>query len=436
MFVCFQTFAQEWTKIQERSLTDVVLQVGDRIPFSELHNMINYPTKTFKFSDKKAKLFLLDFWATTCSPCIKFWPTAMRLQQEFSGDLQIITVNSYEDAKRIKSFLTKRKVIDGFEMLLPTACRDSTLWNNFPSGVLPRYVWIDSQGIIQAITNTKDVTSDNIRKWLTSGPLKMDNLHQLKLKYVNPTSPIFVNGNGGEKQDDVFLWSSSLTKGQVDNNSAATIYYNKVDGYGITITNTAIFYLYGHAYNNRIREFDYFDYLPTSRMEIVAKDTLKYYDDGTLGGNTFNYQLISRTPKTRQELVALMQQDLNRFVGLDVKWEKRWKKCLVFTMTDSTIATSRTHLATQIQMRDGKIVIDSVGVKDIMTVMEMGTSYYRDRKYPLIDETHYKGVITGIREDFDSLDPATLDQILSKAGLSLKFEMREVDVLVLRERTP
>ncbi len=58
-------------------------------------------------------------------------------------------------------------------MNLPMVCRDSTIWKNFPSGTYPRYVWI-SDGVIGSISFTKDVTSENIRKWITSGPFKMD----------------------------------------------------------------------------------------------------------------------------------------------------------------------------------------------------------------------------------------------------------------------
>lgn len=430
---CVNAFAQDWAKTPTRDASDVALQVGDRIPFEEFHNMVNYPKKSLVLTDRKAKLTLLDFWATTCGPCIKFWPTAMKLQEEFKGDLQIVLVNSFEGTKTVKKFLERRRQIDGFEMNLPTSCRDSTTWKYFPGSSLPRYVWIDANGVVGAITDGMDVTRDNIKRWITTGPFKMANLQRKKYFDVYPTKPIFVNGNGGERPDDVFIWSSSLTRGQNDIPAGASIDYDSLFA-GISVTSSPIITLLGRAYNNRLREFDIFDFLPLSRMQLIAKDTLRYWGDGTLGGNTFNYQLIAGETRTREQLLKMMQEDLYRYFNLEVKWEKQRKKCLVFTMFDSTLATKSKIVAPELKMRDGDIILDSVTVKDITTLMEMGTGYYRSARYPLVDETGYEGVITGIRERSHVIDPVTLDRILMKHGLRLKFEIREVDILVLKER--
>lgn len=428
---CFNSFGQDWAKVTEKPMSEVALKVGDKIPFTELHNMVNYPKKTYKFSDHKAKLTLLDFWATNCGPCIKFWPTALKLQKEFGPDLQIIPVNNYEDRKKIKAFLAKRKRIDGFEMTLPMSCRDSTLWKNFPSNALPRYVWIDQDGIIKAITDGKDVTRENIAKWISNGTLKLTNLRERKIISVNPVTPIYVNGNGGEKSNDVFLWNSTLTKGQSDNPAISYIYHDSIYGSGITVTNNPILFLYGHAYNNRFKENEIFDFLPLGRMQLIANDTSRYFGDGTLSGDTYSYQLLSKTEKTQEELLSMMQHDLDRYFGLKVKKEKQMKKCLVFSMFDSTLATKKNSLGLEAQMRGGKIILDSIPIKLIINVMEIATAFYRDARYPIIDETGYKGLVTGIREDSYAIDPKTLDKILSKYGLHLKFEMREVEILVL-----
>ena len=437
---CLMTsaLAQDWAKVPAtQAVTSARLKVGDRIPFAELHNVLNYPKKTYRFSDHKPKLTILDFWATTCGPCVKFWPTALKLQQEFGADLQIIPVNNLENQKVVKAFLAKRKRIDGTDMNLPMPCRDSTIWKNFPASSLPQYVWIGSDGVIGSITYTQEVTSENIKKWMATGPFKMAQVREEKdYEWVHPFDPIYVDGNGGKKSGDVFIWSSSLTKGQDDNPTDMVIYYEtnyKGRGYGITIINAPIVSLYGHAYNNRLREWDYFDYLPISRMELTAKDTTKYWGDETLAGNAYNYQLISGKPKSREQLQTMMQQDLHRYFEFDVKWEKKLKKCLVLTMFDSTLATKSKSLGRQSELKDGKIILDSVTVKGITTVMEMGTFFYRGARYPIVDETGYKGLVIGIRETGNVADVAYFDKILSKHGLRLKFEMREVDILVLRE---
>jgi hypothetical protein len=65
--------------------------------------------------------------------------------------------------------------------------------------------------------------------------------------------------------------------------------------------------------------------------------------------------------------------------------------------------------------------------------MEMGTWFYRSHFYPIVDETGYKGLITGLREDGRVSNLTEFNRALGKAGLHISFEMREVDVLVLRE---
>jgi hypothetical protein len=102
-------------------------------------------------------------------------------------------------------------------------------------------------------------------------------------------------------------------------------------------------------------------------------------------------------------------------------------------MFDSTLATKRKVLAPELKMRDHEIIVDSARVKDLTTLMEMGNWNYRAWKYPIIDETGYKGLITGLRENGDGGDPVYFDKILSKYGMRIKYAMREVDVLVLRE---
>lgn len=430
VFVLTKLAAQNWAKAASPP-KDERLKAGDRLPFEAFHNMVNYSGKDMKLIDQKPKLRLFDFWGVQCAPCIAAWPKLLGFQKEFGKDLQIVLVNKYEDEKQVRDFIVKRKRIYKVDMNLPISTRDTTIWKYFPALGVPRYYWIDSNNVIRAITSGDELTRENIKRWIDSGPFALKEIEYKKWHFVNSFQPIFVNGNGGERSSDVFIWSSSLTKGQTDVSSSSKIYYDPQSGYGISVINNSILGLYATAYNNRRKYYSsFFDYLHRPRTEVIAKDTARF-DLRAMGGVNYNYQLISGTPKSGEELLVMMKEDLGRYFNMRVAWEKRKKKCLVFTMFDSTLA-KRKVVGLELSIKDMGIAIDSIPVALLVEHMEMATPY-RSSWYPIIDETGYKGLLTGIRAEGNAYDPGDFDRMLSKFGMRFKVETREVDVLVLRD---
>ncbi|MEJ0031506.1 MAG: hypothetical protein WDO15_14540 [Bacteroidota bacterium] len=64
--------------------------------------------------------------------------------------------------------------------------------------------------------------------------------------------------------------------------------------------------------------------------------------------------------------------------------------------------------------------------------MEVASRYSRS-PYPIVDETNYNGLLIGIRYQGNGLDLKQFDKDMSKYGIHIRLEAREVDVLVLRE---
>jgi thiol-disulfide isomerase/thioredoxin len=60
------------------------LKIGDKVPEITISNILNYkdstgkPSTSAKISEFKGKLLILDFWATWCTPCIKYLPELQR----------------------------------------------------------------------------------------------------------------------------------------------------------------------------------------------------------------------------------------------------------------------------------------------------------------------------------------------------------------------
>ncbi|MBE9603202.1 TlpA disulfide reductase family protein, partial [Pedobacter sp. MC2016-24] len=81
-------FAQsKITKLIKNDIVPAEMSIG---------KLMNYKSKTAKFSDFRGKLVILDFWNTHCSPCVKELPGMDSLQKEFGRKIAIIPVTRNE----------------------------------------------------------------------------------------------------------------------------------------------------------------------------------------------------------------------------------------------------------------------------------------------------------------------------------------------------
>lgn len=83
--------------------------VGMQIPDFELQTLEGATTK---LSDVKAKVILINFWATWCPPCVKEMPSLQKLSDEYSKQgLTVIGVNLDEEKPEvIQEFLKKNSI--------------------------------------------------------------------------------------------------------------------------------------------------------------------------------------------------------------------------------------------------------------------------------------------------------------------------------------
>ena len=67
---------------------------------------------TFKLSDKKGKVVLVNMWATWCGPCVAEMPHLVEMQDKYRDQgFEVIGLNQDdESADLIKSFATKQKL--------------------------------------------------------------------------------------------------------------------------------------------------------------------------------------------------------------------------------------------------------------------------------------------------------------------------------------
>lgn len=109
----------------------------------------------------KGKVVLLDFWSTTCGPCIATIPKLKRLKEKFGREFEIIGVSLDEDIVSVKRFLGE-KIIQWPQFF------DGNGWHNeiakkFGVIRLPTVWLIDKRGNLREVDPTEDFLERKIK---------------------------------------------------------------------------------------------------------------------------------------------------------------------------------------------------------------------------------------------------------------------------------
>ena len=167
------------------------LTVGDTVPDITFQKVINSNDTILNLSDFKDKFIILDFWAVWCGACISELPRLDSLQQKYKDRLSIILVNcmrrSHDSEKRIRDLFTKnwQQVYHKDFNCLVVADSSTQFRHLFSFKMIPHYVWIDTKGIIQAITSSAQLTDANIVLMLEGRKLALPVKQDSDLKISN-----------------------------------------------------------------------------------------------------------------------------------------------------------------------------------------------------------------------------------------------------------
>lgn len=95
---------------------DGVLTIGTKAPSLDIEHWISDADGAFeKTTDlKSGQVYVIEFWATWCGPCIASMPHIADTQREYGDDVQIISISD-EDMKTVDKFL--KRTVRGEEEL-------------------------------------------------------------------------------------------------------------------------------------------------------------------------------------------------------------------------------------------------------------------------------------------------------------------------------
>jgi thiol-disulfide isomerase/thioredoxin len=124
--------------------------------------------KTWRLSDLRGKVVLVNFWATWCPPCVEEIPSLDRLRERLAPrGFEVLAVDVGEPRDQVKAFLEARPV--RFPVLLDATGETFKRWKAyaFPTSLLldrrhrvrysvyGAFVW-DSPEVIEAVSRLLD----------------------------------------------------------------------------------------------------------------------------------------------------------------------------------------------------------------------------------------------------------------------------------------
>jgi len=142
-----------WVELIKSTLPLAVL--GKAAPDLQMHDIAG---RSFRISDYRGKVLLLDFWASWCKPCIAEFPDIKKMVKSLEKKpLAVVGVN-VDEASRVSmakkvmadNQLTWRQVIEGKGLLHPV-CQVFGRLREYGEG-FPMYVVIDEHGIARYAT--------------------------------------------------------------------------------------------------------------------------------------------------------------------------------------------------------------------------------------------------------------------------------------------
>ena len=401
------------------------LAVGSTVGFNKNVKLINNHDTLLNISGLKEPLVILDFWATWCTTCIAKFPHLDSLQQRFAGKIKILLINWDEDSDRINPFLKKYASRNKRALSLPIVVGDTVLRTLFPHQSIPHYVWIHN-GRLLATTGPDMVDERRIDKLLQGQPVSFK--MKRDVMDFDDNKFLFEDDNGATVDRQLYR---SVFSRELEGVRAGTRFKRDSATQRRMYINLPVVKLYQLAAG-----FD------LNRLVLEVPEPLKYA--GTSPG-LFSYELTAPRYLSIRRLLTFMLTDLDRYLGLHGRIEKRKTECYILTSQKSIDekANSMAGLAPGRKKSKGRMEVwqdENHTIKFFrevpfrLFVRDLNDSRLQWPCKPIIlDETGYTGNISLDLPTSARQDMTLLKNVLLSRGFKLENSVRTMDVFVLKE---
>lgn len=399
------------------------LSVGDSLPKFIIPKIINGAKSTATTSNYTDKLLIIDFWGTGCESCIEAMPKMNNLQKQFGNKIKIFPVTN-EKSDYVRAFWKNNRYTKGLN--LPSVVEDKIFSSYFPHRSIPHEVWI-YHGKIIGITHADYVDAQNIKKILNgvtmNWPLKYD------FYTFDRSKPLF---NFDPKQIDIMSTPVQY--------AAISDYREKVKseggsgGFGIvrdSVKKTIRTYFLNQpilntylSYWSRISDIKRITpnlgYEPNQVIWEVRdpsryryEKNLGYHWDWMIKNSICFESMYPDTGQTDAQVYRSIISDLDRLLGLHVRWVKKMEKVLV--------------------IKKGQITSNPAKSEELFRIGLIAYNLNQEESNPYVfDESGASDAKIPLKvSNWKDLD--IIRKELRTGGFLLEEELREVEHLIFTE---
>lgn len=121
-------------------------------------------SKSYKLSDFKGEVVLLNLWASWCGGCKKEMPEFFELQKHYKSGFKIITVSVDKKASKSQDFLNSVEEKVGYKTpFVSLYDPKKTLPKAYGAAGMPSSYLIDKKGVVRAVM-VGSLSSDDIEE--------------------------------------------------------------------------------------------------------------------------------------------------------------------------------------------------------------------------------------------------------------------------------
>jgi len=140
------------------------LRIGQVPPELVYHSILEDETMNYSGNDFRNSVYLIDFWATWCAPCIESIPHLNELVEKYKNkNIRFISI-TYEPEKLASQFLKEHPMKSDVGL-----DKDFKIFRSYNAWAIPNVVMINSKGKIAGRIHPTYLTTEVIDVLLSGG---------------------------------------------------------------------------------------------------------------------------------------------------------------------------------------------------------------------------------------------------------------------------